>query len=386
MVRCFSPALIRDVLIEFPEFHTELGALAILRNLLLWSMIGKFETARRIAETYPILIRSAPFVVQSFRKHGGRPIGGGLGDDRAVAYDDEPGAAAAGSARVAGASGSSGGGAADAAAEQRRAARRHQRRANQAFIAPPRAQPRISRNQLADALRVAAGALQPGFGSLAAAALEASASGALDTVPTAPSASGSAAAPIASTSAASAASAPLVAAVPAAPVAAVAGPSTSGALISSSVFEAALRDAYINAYQGGVAGAAAAAAAPVVGAAPQQPPPNDAEPIEIDDADAGNDGDVEADDDDEVVDDVVDELADDIMDEDDGFEPEVPPAVSALAADGELHYAQELRLMAEMGLADVQRNLAALHMCDGDVERAVELLLASGEAAPAAAQ
>lgn len=71
LVRSFSPGVIRDVLEEYPEFFTELGAQAILRHLLLWSKIGKIDTARRIAETYPILIRSAPFVVNSFRKHGG---------------------------------------------------------------------------------------------------------------------------------------------------------------------------------------------------------------------------------------------------------------------------------------------------------------------------
>lgn len=97
LARSFSPAVIRDVLEEYPEFHTELGAQAILRQLLLWSKIGKIDTARRIAETYPILILSAPFVVSAFRKHGGAPgrdIDAGLGMADGLAPTDEDAAAA----------------------------------------------------------------------------------------------------------------------------------------------------------------------------------------------------------------------------------------------------------------------------------------------------
>lgn len=90
LVRSFSPFVIRDVLDEYPEFYTELGALAILRQLLLWSKIGKIDTARRIAETYPILIRSAPFVVNAFRKHGVVP---GRDIDADGMLPDEDGAA-----------------------------------------------------------------------------------------------------------------------------------------------------------------------------------------------------------------------------------------------------------------------------------------------------
>lgn len=55
------------MLVEYPEFHRHLGAFAILKDCILLLRIVTFEFARKMAEAYPLLIISAPFVVKTMK-------------------------------------------------------------------------------------------------------------------------------------------------------------------------------------------------------------------------------------------------------------------------------------------------------------------------------
>lgn len=59
----------KQVLEEYPEFHTNLGAYAILRDSILIQSMTEYETAKNIAKQYPILIHSAEFVTKLLREH-----------------------------------------------------------------------------------------------------------------------------------------------------------------------------------------------------------------------------------------------------------------------------------------------------------------------------
>lgn len=59
--------MIKKVLVEYPEFHRHLGAFAILKDCILLLRIVTFEFARKMAEAYPLLIISAPFVVKTMK-------------------------------------------------------------------------------------------------------------------------------------------------------------------------------------------------------------------------------------------------------------------------------------------------------------------------------
>lgn len=59
----------KQVLEAYPEFHTNMGAYAILRDSILIQSMADYETVKNIAKQYPILIHSAEFVTKSLREH-----------------------------------------------------------------------------------------------------------------------------------------------------------------------------------------------------------------------------------------------------------------------------------------------------------------------------
>lgn len=59
----------KQVLQAYPEFHTNLGAYAILRDSILIQSMTEYDTAKNIAKQYPILIHSAEFVTKLLREH-----------------------------------------------------------------------------------------------------------------------------------------------------------------------------------------------------------------------------------------------------------------------------------------------------------------------------
>lgn len=59
----------KQVLEAYPEFHTNLGAYAILRDSILIQSMTDYETVKNIAKQYPILIHSAEFVTKTLREH-----------------------------------------------------------------------------------------------------------------------------------------------------------------------------------------------------------------------------------------------------------------------------------------------------------------------------
>lgn len=59
----------KQVLEAYPEFHTNLGAYAILRDSILIQSMTDYETTKTIAKQYPILIHSAEFVTKLLREH-----------------------------------------------------------------------------------------------------------------------------------------------------------------------------------------------------------------------------------------------------------------------------------------------------------------------------
>lgn len=370
LVKAFGPTVIRDVLETYPEFYAELGALAILRNLQLWFKLGKTVTARRIAETYPLLILSAPFVVERFRMHGGGGNGSSFaraldeqlsdGGSSPLASDDETAAAAGG-----------GGGVAVAAAGRSRA---QQPAAN----APASATLNISRNQLADALLFAGSALLRGGN---AAALNADPPSNAEPVRNAePYANANLlrqAAEIAlarqtqrrldtTSSVASGSSAVQPSSAPstsstAAALSATTGPAPPAASATRS------RQIEATALQHALLQSTAAAAAAAAVASP--PPPPLASSSAAPDANA--------------------------MAADAGVADAPPSGAAAITALGSLgrdptagemsafiqamaaEHSAELQTMRDMGLTDDMRNVHALLLCNGDVERAVNFVLGS---------
>lgn len=59
----------KQVLEAYPEFHTNLGAYAILRDSILIQSMTDYETVTNMAKQYPILIHSAEFVTKTLREH-----------------------------------------------------------------------------------------------------------------------------------------------------------------------------------------------------------------------------------------------------------------------------------------------------------------------------
>lgn len=67
--KALRPEVIKSVMEAYPEFHHNLGALAILKDAILLSRLSYLDTARDMAKQYPILIRSADFVIKALRDH-----------------------------------------------------------------------------------------------------------------------------------------------------------------------------------------------------------------------------------------------------------------------------------------------------------------------------
>lgn len=59
----------KQVLEAYPEFHTNLGAYAILRDSILIQSMTDHELVKNIAKQYPIMIHSAEFVANTLREH-----------------------------------------------------------------------------------------------------------------------------------------------------------------------------------------------------------------------------------------------------------------------------------------------------------------------------
>lgn len=58
----------RKVVEAYPEFQTNLGAYAILRDSILIGPMAVLESGRKIADQYPVLIHSAEFVTKTIRE------------------------------------------------------------------------------------------------------------------------------------------------------------------------------------------------------------------------------------------------------------------------------------------------------------------------------
>lgn len=67
--KTLRPEVLRKIVDAFPEYQTNLGAYAILRDAVLISPMAVMESARKIAEVYPILVHSAEFVTTTIREH-----------------------------------------------------------------------------------------------------------------------------------------------------------------------------------------------------------------------------------------------------------------------------------------------------------------------------
>lgn len=63
----------RKVLEAYPEFYSNLGAYAILRDAILISPMSLIESAKEIAKQYPILIHSAEFVTKTMKEYSNKP-------------------------------------------------------------------------------------------------------------------------------------------------------------------------------------------------------------------------------------------------------------------------------------------------------------------------
>lgn len=53
----------------YPEFHTNLGAYAVLRDTILIQSMADLEAVQNVAKQYPILIHSAEFVAKTIRDY-----------------------------------------------------------------------------------------------------------------------------------------------------------------------------------------------------------------------------------------------------------------------------------------------------------------------------
>lgn len=67
--KTIRPEIMKQVLEAYPEFHTNLGAYAILRDSILIQSMTDHETVKNIAKQYPIMIHSAEFVTKTLREH-----------------------------------------------------------------------------------------------------------------------------------------------------------------------------------------------------------------------------------------------------------------------------------------------------------------------------
>lgn len=67
--KTIRPELMKQILEAYPEFHTNLGAYAILRDSILIQSMAEYDTAKTIAKQYPILIHSAQFVTKLLREN-----------------------------------------------------------------------------------------------------------------------------------------------------------------------------------------------------------------------------------------------------------------------------------------------------------------------------
>lgn len=60
--------MIKRVLAAYPEFQTNLGAFAILKDAVLIGGMSSYDTAKEISKQYPVLITSAEFVTKTIRE------------------------------------------------------------------------------------------------------------------------------------------------------------------------------------------------------------------------------------------------------------------------------------------------------------------------------
>lgn len=67
--KAIRPEVLRKVLEAYPEFQTNLGAYAILRDAILIGPMSMLESAQQIAKLYPILIYSAEFVTKTIKEY-----------------------------------------------------------------------------------------------------------------------------------------------------------------------------------------------------------------------------------------------------------------------------------------------------------------------------
>lgn len=67
--KAIRPEVLRKVLDAYPEFHTNLGAYAILRDAILIGPMSVLESAQQIAKLYPILIHSSEFVTKTIKEY-----------------------------------------------------------------------------------------------------------------------------------------------------------------------------------------------------------------------------------------------------------------------------------------------------------------------------
>lgn len=67
--KSIRPEVMKSVLEAYPEFHTNLGAYAILRDSILIQSMTDYEIAKNIGKQYPILIHSAEFVTKTIREN-----------------------------------------------------------------------------------------------------------------------------------------------------------------------------------------------------------------------------------------------------------------------------------------------------------------------------
>lgn len=67
--KTIRPEIMKQILEAYPEFHTNLGAYAILRDSILIQSMTDYETAKTIAKQYPILVHSAEFVAKLLREN-----------------------------------------------------------------------------------------------------------------------------------------------------------------------------------------------------------------------------------------------------------------------------------------------------------------------------
>ncbi|XP_031639750.1 uncharacterized protein LOC116351750 [Contarinia nasturtii] len=67
--KAIRPEVMKQILEAYPEFHTNLGAYAILRDSILLQSMTDIKTVKKIGKEYPILIHSADFVSKTLREH-----------------------------------------------------------------------------------------------------------------------------------------------------------------------------------------------------------------------------------------------------------------------------------------------------------------------------